>query len=145
MGFDADKFLNAKMQPRTADVPVPGLASWFGDGEKPVWKVRGITGQELGQARQAVSSRKDLAALIDKLIGGSSAEKAAATKNVLGMDEAVPEQTALRIHLIRIGSVEPEVDEDLAVKLCTCCPVEFQQIAKKILELTGQGHEPGKA
>lgn len=145
MGFDADKFLNAKMQPRTADVPVPGLASWFGEGEKPVWKVRGITGQELGQARQAVTSRKDLAAIIDKLIGGSSAEKAAATKNVLGMDEAVPEQTALRIHLIRIGSVDPEVDEDLAVKLCTCFPVEFDIIGKKILELTGQGHEPGKA
>jgi hypothetical protein len=145
MGFDADKFMNTKMLPRTADVPVPGLASWFGEGEKPVWKVRGITGQELGQAKQAVESRKDIAALVAGIVGGQSAEKAAAAKKIMNIDDSVPANVALNIHLVKLGSVDPEADEDLAVKLCTCCPVEFQQIAKKILELTGQGHEPGKA
>jgi hypothetical protein len=145
MGFDAEKFLNTKMQPRTADVPVPGLVSWFGEGEKPVWKVRGISGQELGQAKQAVESRKDIAALVAGIVGGQSAEKAAAAKKIMNIDDTVPSNVALNIHLVKLGSVEPAADEDLAVKLCTCCPVEFQQIAKKILELTGQGHEPGKA
>jgi hypothetical protein len=145
MGFDAEKFLNTKMQPRTADVPVPGLVSWFGEGEKPVWKVRGISGQELGQAKQAVESRKDIAALVAGIVGGQSAEKAAAAKKIMNIDDTVPSNVALNIHLVKLGSVEPAADEDLAVKICTCCPVEFQQIAKKILELTGQGHEPGKA
>ncbi|WP_024333120.1 hypothetical protein [Desulfotignum balticum] len=144
MGFDAEKFLNTKMQPRTADVPVPGLASWFGEGE-PVFKVRGITGQELGQAKQAVATRKDLAALVDGIIGGTSKEKAESAKKILGMGEAVPEQVALRIHIVRLGSVDPDLDEEATVKLCTCYPVEFEVIGKKILELTGQGHEPGKA
>lgn len=145
MGFDAEKFMNTKMQPRTADVPVPGLASWFEGEDKPVWKVRGVSGQELGQAKQAVEQRKDIAALVSGIVGGQSAEKAEAAKKIMNIDDTVPANVALNIHLVKLGSVEPEADEDLAVKLCTCFPVEFQQISKKILELTGQGHEPGKA
>jgi hypothetical protein len=145
MGFNAEKFLNAKMQPRTADVPVPGLASWFDGEDKPVWKVRGITGQELGQAKQAVENRKDIAALVAGIVGGQSAEKAEAARKIMNIDDTVPANVALNIHLVKLGSVEPAADEDLAVKLCTCFPVEFQQISKKILELTGQGQEPGKA
>ena len=144
MGFDADKFMNTKMQPRTADVPVPGLASWFGEGKKPAWKVRGITGQELGQAKQAVENRKDIAALVAGIIGGQSKEKAEAARKIMNIDDAVPANVALNIHLVKLGSVNPAANEDLAVKLCTCYPVEFQIISKKILELTGQGHEPGK-
>ena len=145
MGCDAEKFLNTKMQPRTANVQVPGLSDWFSADEDPVWKVRGITGQELGKARQAVSNRKDLTAILDKLIGGSSKEKADAAESALGINDDVPENVALRIHLVRYGSVDPVADEDLAVKICTCFPIEFEALWKKILELTGQGHEPGKA
>jgi hypothetical protein len=145
MGFNAEKFLNAKMQPRTADVPVPGMASWFDGEEKPAWKVRGITGQELGQAKQAVENRKDIAALVAGIIGGQSAEKAEAARKIMNIDDTVPANVALRIHLVKLGSVDPVADEDLAVKLCTCYPVEFEMIGKKILELTGQGQEPGKA
>jgi len=145
MGFDAEKFLNTKMQPRTADVPVPGLASWFDGEDKPAWKVRGVSGQELGQAKQAVEQRKDIAALVSGIVGGQSAEKAAAAKKIMNIDDSVPSNVALNIHLVKLGSVEPAADEDLAVKMCTCFPVEFQQISKKILELTGQGYEPGKA
>ncbi len=145
MGFDAEKFLNAKMQPRTADVPVPGLSDWFGGDEAPAWRVRGITGQELGQAKQAVESRKDIAALVAGIIGGQSAAKADAARKIMNIDDTVPANVALRIHLVKLGSVDPVVDEDMAVKLCTCFPVEFEMIGKKILELTGQGHEPGKA
>lgn len=145
MGFDLEKFQNTKMLPRTSDVPVPGLASWFGKKDKPVFKVRGITGQELGQAKQAVATRKDLAALMDGIIGGTSKEKAESAKKILGMGEDVPEQVALRIHIVKTGSVDPDLDEEATVKLCTCFPVEFEVIGKKILELTGQGHEPGKA
>jgi hypothetical protein len=145
MGFDAEKFLNTRLQPRTADVPVPGLADWFDGEDPPVWQVRGITGQELGQAKQAVESRKDIAALVAGILGGQSREKADAARKIMNLDDTVPAHVALRIHLVRLGSVAPESDEDLAVKLCTCFPVEFELIAKKILELTGQGQEPGKA
>ena len=145
MGFDTEKFLNTKMQPRTSDVPVPGLSDWFSGDEKPVWKVRGITGQELGQAKQAVENRKDIAALVAGIVGGQPKEKAEAARKIMNIDDTVPANVALNIHLVKLGSVGPACDEDLAVKLCTCYPVEFQVIAKKILELTGQGQEPGKA
>jgi len=147
MGFDAERFLNTKMQPRTADVPVPGLSEWFSgsDDDKPVWKVRGISGQELGRAKQAVESRKDIAALVAKIVGGQSQEKAEAARQIMNIDDTVPSNVALNIHLVKIGSVDPVCNEDMAVKMCTCFPVEFQVIAKKILELTGQGQEPGKA
>ena len=145
MPFDAEKFLNTKMQPRTADVPVPGLSDWFDGEEKPLWKVRGISGQELGQAKQAVENRKDIAALVAGIIGGQSAEKAESARKIMNIDDTVPANVALNIHLVKLGSVEPVCDEDMSVKLCTCFPVEFQIISKKILELTGQGQEPGKA
>jgi hypothetical protein len=145
MGFNAEKFLNAKMQPRTADVPVPGLAHWFPEGEKPIWKVKGISGQELGFAQQSVANRKDIPAIVAGLLGGNSKEKIDATKKALNIDDTIAANDALNIHLVRLGSVDPVIDEDLAVKLCTCHVIELREIAKKILTLTGQGYEPGKA
>jgi hypothetical protein len=144
--FDLEKFRAAKLRPRTADVAVPGLKAWFDDGvEAPAWTVRGLTGQELGQARAAVAARKDLAALVDGILGGAGAEKADAVRKLFDLGEEVPPDVALRIHLLRLGSVAPACTEDDAVRVCTCFPIEFAQLTQKILELTGAGHEPGKA
>jgi len=143
--FDSAKFTSAKLNPRTASVAVPGLAEYFADGDKPEWVVRGLTGQELGQAKAAVSGRKDLVKLVDSLLGGQSDEKAKAVRDLFDLNEEVPPDVALRIHLVRLGSVTPEADEEVAVRLCTCFPIEFALISQKILELTGAGHEPGKA
>lgn len=143
--FDADRFTAAKLAPRTAVVPVPGLAAYFDGGEPAEWVVRGLTGQELGQAKAAVSARKDVAVLVDKLLGAQSAERADAVRRLFGLGDEVPADVALRIHLVRMASVAPACDEECAVKLCTCFPVEFGLISQKILELTGAGHEPGKA
>ena len=142
--FDADAFLTAKLRPRTADVAVPGLREFFRDSE-PVWKVRGLTGQELGQAKAAVAARKDLAALIDGIVGGAGKERSEALRKILDLNEEVPPAVAMNIHVVRLGSADPAADEETAVKLCACFPIEFQIIANKILELTGAGHEPGKA
>ena len=144
MGFNSDAFLTARLTPRTADVPVPGLADWFDPDSPAVWQVRGLTGQELGRAKQAVESRKDLAALVSGIVGGQSQEKAAAARKLMNIDDSVPANVALNIHLVALGSVSPVCCEDMAVLLCTAFPVEFQILARKILELTGQGHEPGK-
>jgi hypothetical protein len=143
--FDVDKFSSAKLVPRTAIVPVPGLAAFFGEGEPAEWAVRGLTGQELGQAKASVSARKDLGVLIDKLLGAQAGEKADAVRRLFGLGDEVPPDVALRIHLVRMGSTVPDCDEECAVKLCTCYPIEFALISQKILELTGAGHEPGKA
>jgi hypothetical protein len=145
MPFNASRFAATKLVPRTAKVAVPGLLDFFDPEDAQEWTVRGVTGQELGQAKAATAARKDLAALVDKLLGGQPGERAEAVRSLFGLNEEVPPDIALRIHLLRIGSVDPVVDEDLAVKLCTCFPIEFSLITQKILELTGAGYEPGKA
>lgn len=144
MPFDRDRFINTGMKPRMAVVAVSDMADFFAP-DNAEWTVRGLTGQELGQAKAAVAARKDIAALVSNLLAGQSAEKADAVKRLFDLGEDVPPDVALRIHLLRLGSVSPAADEETAVKICTCFPIEFAQLTQRILELTGQGHEPGKS
>ena len=161
MPFATKKFLKTKFTPRTEDVPVPDMKEFFedDDGEKqppsspfikgeskpPVWKVRGLTGQELGRAAEASEKNKNMSAIIEALSGQASKEKAEALKNMLGVGSAmVPADIAKRIEHLVIGSVDPVCTPDLAVRICEVFPVEFYQITNKIMQLTGQGQMPGK-
>ena len=63
--FDSKKFLKTKFTPRTADVPVPDLREFFSDGTPAVWKVRGLTGHELGRAAEAAERNKSVLAIIE--------------------------------------------------------------------------------
>lgn len=144
MPFDAKKFLKTKFTPRTVEVPVPDLAAFFPDGAKPVWKVRGLTGQELGRANEAAERNKNVAALLEGIASGVAKEQTEAVKELLGVGGSTPQDIAKRLEHLAIGSVDPKCPADLAIRLCETFPVEFFQITNRIVQLTGQGQMPGK-
>jgi len=143
-GFDTKKFLKTKFSTRTADVAVPALKAYFPDGAEPVWRVRGLTGQEVGTARQAAAGRKDLVSIMDGLLGQAGPEKATAIKDMLNLSGDIPEDVVKRITYLTLGSIDPPGSEELSVSLCENFPVEFYDITNQILSLTGLGKMPGK-
>ena len=142
--FDAKKFMKTKFTPRTADVPVPEMRDFFPEGVKPLWKVRGLTGQEMGRANEAADRNKNMSAILDGLTGEASKEKAEAVKALLGIGGTTPADIAKRLEWLVIGSVSPKCTPDLAVKICEVYPIEFYTITNKIMFLTGKGQMPGK-
>ncbi|GAF96882.1 unnamed protein product [marine sediment metagenome] len=145
MGFDSKGFMNTKFQPREASVPVPDLKEFFEEGDKPEWKVRGLTGQELGRTNEAAERNRNIAAILEGLVAPGSHEKIESVRQLLGVGNETPQDIARRLEMLTVGSVEPPCDIELALKLCTVFPIEFYQITTKIVGLTGKGHMPGKA
>lgn len=144
--FDIQAFLNAKTTAREAEVSVPKLKSFFPKGKKAVWKVRGLTGPELGRVYEARNRTDSYQALIKALAGdGDKAEK---LRESMGLsDEDIPADIRRRIEMLAQASVEPELGDenrDVAVKLCHEFPIEFYNLTNKIDDLTGQGVELGK-
>jgi len=144
MSFDVQEFMRARFRPRVAEVNVPALKEFFGPAADPVFKVRGLTGQELGRAKAEAAARRDIGPMIESLLAGKPEEQVAALKSIFGFGDAVPQDVAQRIAFLVAGAINPVVDLDFAVKLCTAFPIEFSIITQKILELTGAGHEVGK-
>jgi hypothetical protein len=145
MPFDTKKFLKTKFQPRTEEVPVKNLADFFAPGEKPVWIVRGLTGQELGRANEAVEKNKNVAAILDALIGSTSQEKADAIKSAIGLDAGqTPADVVKRLDHLVMGSVAPVCTQEMAVRVCEAYPIEFFMLTNAILKLSGQGQTAGK-
>jgi len=144
MSFDAKKFLKTKFVPRTAEVPVPDLAAFFEEGMPTVWKIRGLTGHELGRVNEAADRNKNMAAILEGLASEASKDKAEAVKDMLGLGKDTPQDIAKRIEQLTIASIDPKCTTDLAVRLCEVYPIEFYQITNMILQLTGQGQMPGK-
>ena len=54
MAFDEKKFMNTKFTPRERDVKVPDMKDFFEPNEKPIFRVRGLTGHELARVHEAV-------------------------------------------------------------------------------------------
>lgn len=143
MPFDIAKFTAAKFSPRTEAIPVPGLGAFFPEGEAPAVTVRGLTGPELGRCKEAAARNRDVAALLEGLLGGERAEKVQALREMVHGPE-VPDDVAQRMEMLALGSVEPRLDHAAAVKIAECFPIEFYQLTNTILRLTGQGRQPGK-
>lgn len=141
MPFNKKEFMKTEMKPRMGEVPVPDLKIFFADGEKPVWKVRNLTGHELGIINEAAARNESISAIIDGIVSTSDKDKVEAIKAALGLGNSTPQDVARRIEMLMVGSVEPTVNRELAVKLCTHHPIEFWQITQKITELTGKGSE----
>ena len=144
MGFEIDKFMATQFLPREDVVNVPDLKQFFDDKEF-VWKVRGLKGVEIAKAREASQKNKVLKAVVDGIVSDNEKKKAKAIKSMLGVDGKIPDDIAYRIECLVIGSIEPVVDYPLATKLCETFPIEFYDITNKIVQLSGKGHEPGKA
>ena len=134
MSFNAVNFQNAKFEHRTADVETPALSEFF-DGDPPVWKVRGLSGNEIGRCVEMISNRKAMTDFLADLLNKKTDET---------INDYVPRENALLIEYFMKGCVNPECNLDIAVKLNEHFATEFNILARKIFELTGLGSEVGK-
>lgn len=145
MAFDQDKFMATGFVAREDTVPVPDLKGFFNKTEKPLWKVRGLKGVEIGRAREASDKNKTIKAVVEGLLENNSKKKAEAVLEIIGNPKNVPQDIAYRIEIFKAGSVDPALDYPVIVRLCEAFPIEFYLITNKIIELSGKGHIPGKA
>ncbi len=138
MRFDTARFEAAQLQPRTSDVPVPGLAAFFAEGVEPVWRVRGLTAIELHESTDAGKRRHTVDNIIKAISEGGDQIKG--LREAIGMPAAiVPAEVVKRQEMLRFGSIDPVIDLTVAVKLSESFPVEFLQLTNEITLLTGQG------
>lgn len=143
MGFDAKKFKNTDFSTREEDVPVPELEEFFGPDEEKVWRVRNLTGIEVGRVNETGEKYKRLDAAA-KAIDGTQKEKVEAFKALFGVSQGMSQETAKQTEVMVLGSVDPVCDVELAGLIRDRFPVTFANITRKIYQLTGQGAEPGK-
>ena len=142
--FDVKRFMSARFVPREEDVPVPDMREYFGEDEKPVWRVKGLAGQELGLANASAERNRNIEAVLEGIVSAVSAKKAEAVRKLVGDRKDVPDDIAKRLEMFVLGSVAPEADMELALKICRVFPVEFYSITNTISKLTGMGHETKK-
>lgn len=145
--MDIQKFLNATLHARQAEVGVPELAAWFAPEVPAVWTVRGLSAAELSRANQVAERGLDnVRAMVAAMAG--EGDKAAAIRQAMGLsDEDVPGDVSRRIEMLAAGSISPAIgsdNRDVAVKLADKFPTTFYQLTNHIINLTGQGAEPGK-
>lgn len=143
MSFDMEKFKNTNFTPREAGIEVPALSGFFPEGEKPVWRVRGLTADEVARCNEAASKNKTVEAIAEALATGGKQDQVEAIRKVLGVSTSVHSEIAKRMEQLVLGSIDPVVSLDMVVKLATILPVEFYQLTNEILKLTGLGHVPG--
>lgn len=144
MAFESSRFLATQFIPREDDVPVPDLKEFFG-GEDPVWRVRGLTGFELGKVEEVKRRNKQIENILEGIVSAGSKKQIAAVKKLVGNTKDATDDVAKRLELLVIGSVDPVCDLELSKKLLTAFPIEFFDITNRINILTGKGHIPGKA
>jgi len=144
MPFDAKAFMQARLTARTRAVGVPTLRRWFGQDDRPIWKVRGLTANELAKVNDAERRNKREAALLDALSDGTRAEIVKEIQHALGRSDDTMPDLARRLEMLIAGSVEPVCSEDMAVKIAEKFPVQFYELTNIILDLTGQGSDVSK-
>jgi hypothetical protein len=145
MAFDEGRFMAENYAARIEKVPVPDLKRFFGENEKPVWTVRGLTAIEIAKA-QAIADRRDLSkAILDGLITMRADEVKEAITKLVGRSNEIPEEMVKKIEHLVIASVDPVCSEDMAVKISKVAPTTFFTLANAIWNLSGQGMLPGKS
>jgi hypothetical protein len=147
MGFQADRFAQATLAPRTRSVPVPELADWFDEGADPAFTVRGLTADELARAKDAHAMNLRKLGLLRALERedpdpGQIAEEARAA--IQGSAEDKHAQVAMRQEMLRYGVVEPALTEEIVAKLSTHYAMLIYRVSDAINDLTGRGSEVTK-
>ncbi len=137
MPFAADAFERAQFVARSARVPVPALAAFFGEGEAAEFEVRGLSAVELHRAMDAGARQSSIESIVKAI--AKSGDQAEAIRKALGLSKDTPGEIAKRLELLVAGSVAPALTLPQAVKLAEKFPVEFLSLTNTITELTGQG------
>jgi len=86
-----------------------------------------------------------LAKIVDDFISENYLEQIKALKARLGLNEEVPDEIVRGIALIKYGSVDPIVSQEVVVKLAEKHPVPFYRLWRKIMELSGLGATLGES
>ncbi|MBY6032191.1 hypothetical protein KUV59_03355 [Marinobacter daepoensis] len=145
--FDLAAFRKAKFQPREQDVPMAGLTAggfggYEGEGEAQpvpvVFKVRGLTADELARADQEADNSKLLVKVAERL-AGSEAEKAQALLDGLGLGDDTPQALAKKLAHVQMAVVEPQLKIQDVVRIADAYPTDFLEVSNHIYHLTGQG------
>lgn len=142
--FNVTDFMKAKYVSRTKEIEVPGLAGFFGPDEKPIFKVRGLTGEELGRVNEASSKLRNLSTIIAGLVSDNAKDNIEAIREGLGINCDLPADIARRLEMLVLCTVEPTITLEVAVKLCKVFPIDFYELTNVIKDLTGQGSCVGK-
>lgn len=144
--FDLEAFRACPITHRIEEVPVPRLAPFFSEGEPALWRIRGMTGEEIARARESGARHKAVAVAIQAMVSQSqsTADKVDAMKSILGFGTEVPEDLAQRLDHLVFGSVYPAIDRNDAVRLFAMFPVIAYELTNKILVLSEQGPDLGK-
>ncbi len=148
MGFDLKKFASAKFQDRIVEVSVPQLKAFFAEGEKPVFKIRGLSGEEVFQVREAMKRAEVQEELVRGFLSDNAQEKARAILEELGLQgNSVPEDFVRHIEVILRGTVEPPLmgHRSEIVKLARESSTTFQTLGDQILIATGKGRVLGES
>jgi hypothetical protein len=134
--FDVKAFQRAKFSPREAEVTLDAVASaGFGTG---VFKVRGLTAEEIHIADEAKKRGQLLSNLVEKLASGGE-ERVQALLEGVGVSNGVPADLVKQYEHVRMGLIEPTLEHQDIIKFAEIWPVEFIQLANKVMELTGLG------
>ncbi len=144
MPFNTQQFMGERFEPVTRTVSVPSLKDWFGEGEKPVWIVKSMTGYELGRANEIAGKNDKTRAVLEAVLSANSRDVKKAVGEITGHGESVPMEMAKRIEYLQVGSVDPVCDLDLSLRIYKEKPYVFLELTNAISELTSVGSQPGK-
>jgi len=144
MGFDAGKFEQAAFDYRTQEVDATEVKEFFDEGEKAVFKVRGLDSRELFQAESAAMRAGNLTELVKQITGQDGKKAVNAALQILGIKEDMPREYVRALHTVRMGLVDPELAQPQVVKLADTSPALFTRLKTTIDVLSGQGKSPGE-
>lgn len=141
MPFNARAFERAEYALREDTVELPALAPFFDEGEKPVFKIRQLQGEELARISTSIDqSHASLEHLVTLMHGNTLEEKADAVARLLGCSlKDVPVLMQKQIAFLVTGVVEPKLDRLQVVRLFAHYPYQALMLFRKIDALTGEG------
>lgn len=139
MAFDFKKFKSANFSFREKEVEVVQMKEFFENGDKPVFKIRGLTGEELFQVRSAVQRAQNIEELVSQLSSGNVKQKVSAALDALGLGNGLPDDYVMRLRILHFGSVEPDLDMEHCKKIADAFPTAFTKLTDEIQILTGAG------
>lgn len=139
MAFQLQRFMDSKLEPRRAKIAVEALAAFFDEGEPAVWEVRGLNSVELHRALEAGKRQANVEQIVAAI--AAKGDVAQAVRKALGLTDDTPGEIAKRLEMLVLGSVQPQIDLQLAVRLSEAYPIEFLMLTNEISELTGKGFD----
>ena len=144
MAFDYDKFDQASVTFPTEKIPVPQLKDFFGEGEKPEWEIKPLTGLELGIVEEAGQKSEAMRKLFEALVGNSVDKMKSGFDELFNLgDDPTPSQYLRWITMFELGSV-PRCPKHIAVKVAHSQAGVFRTIVHEISKLSAMGADLGK-